>query len=410
MRPTIRAVVLFAVAVPLAFLLVIRDAALWPVSLAYPLLALVLIAADALMILPRRSVAVSVAGPRRLPVGDTGEVSVTLGLPARGARTTFTLLLEQAGIADPPQPRRAVRQVRELRTTLPLRAPRRGRVTLQALWLRWRGPLGLIEHRWRNALDIGIDVVPIIRGLRSAALAVTLRAGLDNRHIDWKRSARHGKLLSKSFRTERNHPIILAFDTGHLMLEPISGKTRLDHAIEAGLLLAMVSLRGGDIVGDFAFDAVLRQVHPPLGGMPQLAHLQASLSRLAYATEETNFTLGFAELDARLKRRSLVVLFTEFADAVTAQMLVEGIGRLARRHAVIAVTLQDPAMSRLVATEPSRFEGVASSVIAHDFLRERRVVLERIARLGIHVVDVPAAELSVAIVNKYLSLKQRDQI
>ena len=54
MRPTLRAVVLFALGVPLAFLLVIRDPALWPVSLAYPLLALVLIAADALMILPRR--------------------------------------------------------------------------------------------------------------------------------------------------------------------------------------------------------------------------------------------------------------------------------------------------------------------------------------------------------------------
>ncbi len=308
-------------------------------------------------------------------------------------------------------------------------------MTLKALWLRWRGPLGLIEQRWRKALDIGIEVVPIIRGLRSAALTLTVRdaqlgikadrdkgegsefetlrehvAGLDNRHIDWKRSARHAKLVSKTFRTERNHPIILAFDTGHLMLEPVAGKTRLDHAIEAGLLLAMVSLRGGDIVGDYAFDAAVRQFHAALGGMPHLARLQESLSRLSYATEETNFTLGFAELDARLKRRSLVVLFTEFADAVTAEMLIEGVARLARRHTVIAVTLQDPAMAEMVAAEPSRFEAVASAVIAQDFLRERRIVLERIGRAGVHVVDVPSANLAVALVDKYLLVKRRDQI
>ena len=89
---------------------------------------------------------------------------------------------------------------------------------------------------------------------------------------------------------------------------------------------------------------------------------------------------------------------------------MEGIARLARRHAVIVVTLPDPAMIRLITAEPVAFDPVARSVIAHDFLRERAVVLERIARLGIHVIDVPAGRLSVALVNKYLLVKQRDQI
>ena len=58
--------------------------------------------------------------------------------------------------------------------------------------------------------------------------------GLDSRFIDWKHSARHRKLLCKEFRTERNHQVIMAFDTGYLMLEPVEGITRLDHAINAG--------------------------------------------------------------------------------------------------------------------------------------------------------------------------------
>ena len=43
--------------------------------------------------------------------------------------------------------------------------------------------------------------------------------GMDPRSIDWKHSARHRSLLSKEFQTERNHQIVLAFDTGQLMSE-----------------------------------------------------------------------------------------------------------------------------------------------------------------------------------------------
>ncbi len=86
-----------------------------------------------------------------------------------------------------------------------------------------------------------------------------MRPGLDSRFIDWKHSARHRKLLCKEFRTERNHQIVMAFDTGYLMLEPVDGITRLDHAINAGLMLAWVSLQGGDLVGTYGFDAAVRQ-------------------------------------------------------------------------------------------------------------------------------------------------------
>ncbi len=434
-RPTPRAVGLFSVGIPIAFLMIVYNRSLWIASIAYSLLALMLIAADALMMLQRRRVDVAVAEPRRLPVGDHGSVRVALSLPPRTRRTPFTLVLEQSGEAELPVRARATSEGGHVAVDLPVRSERRGTIGLDALWLRWRGPLGLVEQRWRKALDLTVDVVPIIRGLRGAALHVinhdarfgtkvqqqkgegsefeTLRehvAGLDNRHIDWKRSARHNKLLSKVFRTERNHQIMLAFDTGHLMLEPIEGKTRLDHAIEAGLLLGWISLRAGDLVGDFAFDAGVRQFISPAAGLPYLSKLQQGVARLAYANEETNFTLGLAELNQRLKRRALVVLFTEFVDTITAQLLVESLARIANKHAVIFVTMQDPAMTKLIRAEPTGFEPVAQSVIAHDVLRERAIVLEKIARMGVHVLDVPVGGLSSGLVNKYLLVKQRGQI
>src|SRR6185312_3335757 len=81
-----------------------------------------------------------------------------------------------------------------------------------------------------------------------------LVTGMDRRTIDWKQSARHMKLLAKEFRTERNHPVIFAIDTGRLMCEPLQGAPRLDRAINASLLMAFVSLKLGDRVGLFGFD------------------------------------------------------------------------------------------------------------------------------------------------------------
>ena len=42
-----------------------------------------------------------------------------------------------------------------------------------------------------------------------------------------------------------------------------------------------------------------------------------------------------------------------------------------------------------------------------DLLRERQIVLERVARLGVHCLDLPAKLISTAVLNRYLMIKQR---
>ena len=101
--------------------------------------------------------------------------------------------------------------------------------------------------------------------------------GLDHRSIDWKHSARHRKLVCKEFRTERNHQIVLAFDTGHLMQEPLDGIPKLDHAINAGLLLAFVSLKAGDRVGLYGVRCRRSTaISQPIGGSAELRRVRAA--------------------------------------------------------------------------------------------------------------------------------------
>ncbi|HEY4986912.1 MAG TPA: DUF58 domain-containing protein [Bradyrhizobium sp.] len=394
---------------------------------------LALIGIDAMLCPRLHNLGVVYAVPARLFIGVEGALRLTITQKDRARAVLFEALLEQRGNLEPPVARRLVGTAGQPASVLlPIVPKRRGEVFVDAVWLRWHGPLALAERTGRVPIAKKIDVLPDVRGISSAAVQFFSRdaidgikvqqqkgegaefeslrdhaPGLDNRFIDWKRSAKHLRLLSKEFRVERNHQIVLAFDTGHLMAEPIEGLPRLDHAIHAGLLLGWISLRSGDYVGSFGFDARVRQFMPPSRGLPYFIKLQSGSSQLAYRTEETNFTLGLAELNFKLKRRALVVLFTEFIDTTTAELLLESLHRMVNRHAVIFVTLRDPLLPGIIDAKPERFQDIAEAVLAHDLLRDRAVVLERLARMGVHCLEVPPRGLAVSLVNRYLTIKER---
>ncbi|MDR1922135.1 MAG: DUF58 domain-containing protein [Candidatus Adiutrix sp.] len=432
-RPTLPAVGLFGLSVPLALLIVTGWRELWFLSLYLPGAALALILADWSMALPNGRLTAAPRLPRRLHVGRSGVAALRLEAENSTRPLAVTALLEQTGEAEEPVPVTGVMAAgRPLDLEFSIFPERRGRITVEAVWLRWRGPLGLVELRRRQPVGESIEVVPDIRGIHDEALRFFARdaayglksqrlkgegaefdslceyaPGMDQRFIDWKSSARRRKLLCKEFRQERNHHIVLGYDVGRLMLEPVEGAPKLDHAVRAGLLLGWISLRNGDFVGGCGFDVRFRSFIEPGRGLPYFRQVQSFAASLAYRTEETNFTLGLAELNARLRRRSLVVLFTEFVDSISAELLLESLQLMARKHVIVFVTMRDPMLARLKDAPPDDFTRVAEAVIADGFLRERSIVLERAARLGVHCLDVSAQGLSAALLNRYLLIKQR---
>ena len=434
-RPTPRAVALFAVGIPLAFALLLADPDAWPYVPAFLFLAGFALLADAALSLSPAQLNVLVNRPSIIHNGRPEAFQVQLR--AAGERRAPVELLLDVGdtLVRPPRIEAALNADGEAMVSFPLEATRRGQARLDRLWLRWRGPLGLVWRLRVVPLEVDVPVTPNVAAVRQTALQFTdptalygvkpqfqqgegsefeaLRdylPGLDPRSIDWKHSARHLHLLCKEFRSERNHQIVLAFDTGHLMSEPLGDLARLDHAVNAGLQLGYVSLRAGDRIGIFGFDSQVRVSSQPVGGVASFWRLQRAAAGLAYGHDETNFTLGLSSLAARLDRRSLVVLQTEFVDTVTAELMLENVQRLAGRHVVIFVCLSDPLLTGTVDGAPTGINALARSVIADEFLRERRVVLERLRRLGVHCLDVRADRLGPALINRYLEIKRRELI
>ena len=435
-RPTRRAVFLSAAAPLLALGTIAVGGALWPLPVAYLAAVLLAILVDGLRAMPARSLAVSLRPFETAYIGGPTAVEFDLATSWRAPAMQIEakcdhdpLLSMPALVSTNLAPRRAIR------FAFPLSARRRGSAELTALWLRWRGPFGLTLHQRRIALGRRIRVLPNIAAIRAMALRLNSRdalygaksvlqlgdgsefdalrdyaPGFDRRTVDWKHSARHRRLVCKEFRAERNHQIILAFDTGYLMREPLAGIPKIDHAINAGLLLGYASLKSGDRVGLFGFDAKPRRYTAPLGGPQQFARLQRLAAELDYAAEETNFTLGLADLTSRLSRRSLIILMTEFIDTVTAELMLDNVARLANRHLVLFVSLQDPDLDATIDASPRSFAGVARSVVADELRRDRLIVFERLRRLGVQCLEAPHQNIGVDLINRYLAIKQRESI
>ncbi|MDX9720581.1 MAG: DUF58 domain-containing protein, partial [Myxococcota bacterium] len=344
----------------------------WVFWAAWQLLLSAAVVADLVLARPPRQISAELHAPAAMHLENPG----LLDLELRGldAATKVEVHLDVDGEVelvsqDPigreelaqahPELTKAAARTRCLRFSFDLK--RRGQLSCTALWLRWQGPLGLIERGRRQPCTLSVPILPNVRAVQEAAMRLhstrdfiigikrqrfigdgsefeSLREyepGYDHRAIDWKASARRRKLLVREFEAERNHRIVLAFDTGYLMSQALGGIARLDHAIKAGLLLSLMSLRMGDRVGLFAFDQETRAYVEPQPGMPTLQRLMQHSARLEYNAVETNFTRGLAELGTRLRRRAIVVLLTDFADTVSAETLVRNLGQLSRRHLVI---------------------------------------------------------------------------
>lgn len=318
---------------------------------------------------------------------------------------------------------------------VPLMARKRGVWPLQRIWLFWTSRLGLIDFVPVKYLNRNIAVVPNIRPVVSGQIDFDMRTalfgakqtslrgegsefhqlndyvpGMDPRSIDWKHSARQNKMVAKEMRAERNHQIILAMDNGHLMREEIDGVARIDHKISAALALAWAGIQGGDLVGLYAFDAQPRLYIPPQPGRTAFARLRSEMAQLAYRSVETNHTLALATLHERLNRRSLVVVFSDFVDPLAAELLLEHLTILKRHHVVIFVSLHDPVLETIAQDAASTMNDVARAVSATDLLAERRLVFEKMAALGVDVIETSPGRMTPQLVNAYLAIKAQELI
>ena len=122
---------------------------------------------------------------------------------------------------------------------------------------------------------------------------------------------------------------------------------------------------------------------------------------------ESAYPAAFAFLARQLRRRSLLVLFTDVIDTGASAALVSHLARAAHRHLPLAVTLRNPALEAAAAGAVEDESDAYRRAAAEELLQARGAALVAMQRAGVLVADARPEQAAPAVVNRYLEVKAR---
>jgi uncharacterized protein (DUF58 family) len=230
------------------------------------------------------------------------------------------------------------------------------------------------------------------------------------RFINWKATARTGRLMATELIPERAQPVIVCLDHGRLMGVGAGELTKLDHAINAALLLIHVALATGDRVGLFAFADRVTVTLPARPGRLQMRRFLDAVRPIRAGEVEADYDEALAELSRWQRRRALIVIFTDVLDPDQGQALVRQCARLRRRHLPLVITVRDPALEDTARARPANPAATYARAVATGLVADREQTLELLRRSGVETLDADARSLSPRLVNRYLELKRRSRL
>jgi uncharacterized protein (DUF58 family) len=321
-------------------------------------------------------------------------------------------------------------QVRAERAVTPIA---RGSAQLGMLYIWYENRIGLLRRRVRRRQEEQVRVYPDLSAverygtlqLRNRVIEAGLRRmklrgvgtepesvrewapGDAFRSINWKATARRGRVMVAQYEVERTQNVMIVLDAGRLMTPRVDEQRKFDYAVTAALSVAAVAALANDKIGVVAFAGEILRAYAPRQTGRSGARIAAELHDLEPRFEESDYDAAFAYVRAHVRKRSLIVFFTDMVDPVAQSAVLAQIGTLARHHLVVCAFMNDAAIDKQLAVAPQHPNDVYATAVALELQEERRAAAAVLSRLGVQVIDVPARSLTTALIDRYLQIKQR---
>lgn len=312
-----------------------------------------------------------------------------------------------------------------------IRPLQRGGAYFRGTFVRLTTPLGLSEVEYRLRTEKPVRVYPNILALREFDLLAqkgrlnligirrSRRKGLgtdfeslrdyhddDYRRIDWKTTARRGKLVVREYEVERNQGVILCVDVSRSMLAEVEGVTKLDHTLDAMLMLMHAASVAGDQVGLLVFGPQVDRYIPPRKGAAQNGAILEAVHALGAEPTYPAYSRAFGYLTSRWKRRSLIVVFSDVDDEDQAKELMAALAPQTKRHVVILVRVADPRLRELARQPVLTSEDMYALAAAEWYGSERSRSGRHLTSHQVRVVEAEPQDLAAALVSAYIGIKE----
>lgn len=166
--------------------------------------------------------------------------------------------------------------------------------------------------------------------------------GDDIRNIDWKVYGRTNRFYIKQYEEETNLKAYLILDISGSMGYKSAKITKIQYAIFLAAALSYLFIKQRDAVGLITFSNKVHRMLPPKSSPSYLNYIFKELSEIKITRNRTNTSNTLHMLAEKIKRRSLIILFTEFLYEDLNSVL-EGLKHFRHyKHEILVFNILDP--------------------------------------------------------------------
>ncbi len=231
--------------------------------------------------------------------------------------------------------------------------------------------------------------------------------GDDLRDVCWTAAARRGSLVSKQYQAERSQPVWIVVDAGRMLGARVGRYTQLDYAASTALALAQLALYSGDKVGLLAYGRGTQQRLQPGRGSAHLRQMMEALARVRGESGEADHLRATVELARAQPRRALVLWITDLAETAMRPEVIDGAAQLMRRHLLLFMAMRATDLRALAAKRPADAREMFEAAAAQELLDRREKLLGRLREGGALTLETAPGEMTAAVLNRYLEVKER---
>jgi uncharacterized protein (DUF58 family) len=167
--------------------------------------------------------------------------------------------------------------------------------------------------------------------------------GDDIRTIDWNVSAKGHGTFVKTFKEEKEQTVFFILDVSASQNIGSEGKTKVDIGREICGVLALAAVKESSHVGLICYSDQRELYIRPTKGVSQAYQIIHGLINLNPLSLKTNLGKALAFALNAIKRRSVIILLSDFID----DSYEDNLKALARRHDLVVIHISDKRESRL---------------------------------------------------------------
>lgn len=188
---------------------------------------------------------------------------------------------------------------------------------------------------------------------------------------------------------------------------PFEGLSLVDYSINAAFVLCGIAIGKGDKAGLITFSDKIGSFIMANSKDTQMQQISEALYNQEVRKRDADFLRLYKNIRTRVKKRSLMVLFTNFDSLVSLNRQIKFLRALSQNHLLCVVIFDNTEINKLSGKRVHDISGIYKQTIAEKFQYDKHLIKKELLKNGIYCILTEPKDLTINTINQYIEYKAR---